>query len=222
VPAQSTKRSMRGGHKHIALAGGAFAALVGALTALVYALWWRKNPSACPYGLRFLIELPRPYITRDRLREILVPQPGDKVLEIGPGTGYYSLPVAEWLNPAGTLEVLDIQQEMLDHVMHRAQERGIENVIPTRADARALPYPDGTFDAAYLTLVLGEIPDQDLALRELKRVLKPGGHLVVGELFPDFHMVPFGALRQRAQRAGFGFERRLGGGLGYFARFRVP
>jgi ubiquinone/menaquinone biosynthesis C-methylase UbiE len=111
---------------------------------------------------------------------------------------------------------------MLDHVMHRAQERGIENVTATRADARALPYPDGTFDAAYLTLVLGEIPDQDLTLRELKRVLKPGGHLVVGELFPDFHMVPFGALRQRAQRAGFGFERRLGGGLGYFARFQVP
>lgn len=166
---------MREGHKHIALAGGVFAALVGALATLIYALWWRRNPSACPYGLRFLIELPRPYITRDRLREILVPQPGDKVLEIGPGTGYYSLPVAEWLNPGGTLEVLDIQQEMLDHVMHRAQERGIENVTATRADARALPYPDGTFDAAYLTLVLGEIPDQDLALRELKRVLKPGG-----------------------------------------------
>jgi ubiquinone/menaquinone biosynthesis C-methylase UbiE len=156
---------MREGHKHIALAGGAFAALVGALAALIYALWWRKNPSACPYGLRYLIELPRPYITRDRLREILVPQPGDKVLEIGPGTGYYSLPVAEWLNPGGTLEVLDIQQEILDHVMHRARERGIENITPTRTDARALPYPDGTFDAAYLTLVLGEIPDQDLALR---------------------------------------------------------
>lgn len=177
MPAQSTKRSMREGHKHIALAGGVFAALVGALAALIYALWWRKNPSACPYGLRYLIELPRPYITRDRLREILVPQPGDKVLEIGPGTGYYSLPVAEWLNPGGTLEVLDIQQEILDHVMHRARERGIENITPTRADARALPYPDGTFDAAYLTLVLGEIPDQDLALRELKRVLKPGGIL---------------------------------------------
>jgi hypothetical protein len=79
---------MKEGRKHIALAGGVIAALVGMLAALMYALWWRKNPSACPYGLRFLIELPRPYITRDRLREILVPQPGDKILEIGPGTGY--------------------------------------------------------------------------------------------------------------------------------------
>ena len=43
MPAQSTKRSMREGHKHIALAGGVFAALVGALAALIYALWWRRT-----------------------------------------------------------------------------------------------------------------------------------------------------------------------------------
>lgn len=221
MPAQNTIWSMREGHRHKALAGGVVALGV-ALVALVCVPWLRKNPSACPYGLRFLIELPRPFVTRARLREILAPQPGERILEIGSGTGYYSLPVAQWLNPCGTLDVLDIQQEMLDHVMHRAQERGIENIIPARADARALPYPDGNFDAAYLTLVLGEIPDQDAALRELKRVLKPGGHLVVGELFPDFHMVPFGALKRRAQLAGFRFERRVGGRLGYFAKFRVP
>ncbi len=82
-----------------------------------------------------------------------------------------------------------------------------------------MPYPDGTFDAACMTVVLGEIPDQDAALRELHRVLKPGGRLVVGELFLDFHMVPFPALRGRAEAAGFRFERRLGGPLDYYARF---
>ena len=46
--------------------------------------------------------------------------------------------------------------------------------------------------------VLGEIPDQDAALRELARVLKPGGRLVVGELFGDPHMVTSGKLRERA------------------------
>ena len=83
---------------------------------------------------------------------------------------------------------------MLDHVLRRARERSIAYVAATQGDAQSLPYPDNSFDAAYLTAVLGEVPDQELALRELGRVLKPGGRLVVGEVFPDFHMVPFGSL----------------------------
>jgi hypothetical protein len=69
---------------------------------------------------------------------------------------------------------------------------------------------------------LGEIPGQDLALRELARVIRPGGRLVVGELFGDPHWVRFGALRERAERAGLRFERRVGGPLGYFGRFSAP
>ena len=106
--------------------------------------------------------------------------------------------------------------------MRRARGLGIANVVATRGDVQELPYPDGAFDAAYLTLVLGEVPDGDRALRELRRVLKRGGRLVVGEVFPDFHMVPFGTLKKRAEAAGLRFERRVGGPLGYFARFRAP
>src|ERR1700736_6203783 len=90
------------------------------------ALWWRKHPSACPYGQRFWVEAPHPLITRARLREVLDPKPGERVLEIGPGTGYYSLPVAEWLAPNGSLELLDVQQHVLDHTMRCAGERGGE------------------------------------------------------------------------------------------------
>ena len=77
-------------------------------------LRWRRNPSACPYGLSLSLELPRPFITRPRLREMLDPESGERVLEGGAGTGYYSLHVARWVEPGGTLDVLDIQQEMLD------------------------------------------------------------------------------------------------------------
>jgi ubiquinone/menaquinone biosynthesis C-methylase UbiE len=186
-----------------------------------FVFWWRRNPSACPYGLRFFVGLPHPFITRARLREILAPKPGERVLEVGPGAGYYALPVARWLEPGGTLDVLDVQQKMLDYVVHRAAEDGVTNVVSTQADAQALPYPDASFDAAYLTLVLGEVPDQERVLQELRRVLKPGGRLVVGELLGDPHYVPFGSLRKRAEAAGLAFERRVGGTLGYFARFRV-
>jgi ubiquinone/menaquinone biosynthesis C-methylase UbiE len=186
------------------------------------ALWWRKNPSACPYSQRFWVEAPHPFITRSRLREILGARPGERLLEVGPGTGYYTLEVAEWLGADGRLDILDLQQEMLDHTMRRAEERGLANITPTQADATRMPYEDESFDAAYLVTVLGEVHDQDAALRELARVLKPGERLVVGELFGDPHYVPLRALRLRAAAVGLSFERRSGSALGYFARFSKP
>ena len=143
------------------------------------ALWWRRNPSACPYNQRFWVEAPHPLITRPRLRAALEPRPGERLLEVGPGTGYYALPVAGWLAPGGTLEILDVQREMLDHTLRRAAEQGRDGIVATQADARSMPYDDASFDAAYLVTVLGEIPDQDAALRELQRVVRPGGRVVV-------------------------------------------
>ena len=194
------------------------APVIAGAAVLAAALWWRKNPSACPYGQRFWVEAPHPLITRDRLREALEPAAGERILEIGPGTGYYTLDMAQWVAPEGTIEIFDLQQEFLDHVIRRAGESGIDNVIPTQGDATALPYPDDSFDAAVLTTVLGEIPDQDRALREIKRVLHPGGRLIVGELVGDPHMVTVGAVKQRGERAGFVFDRQFGPKLGYFAR----
>jgi len=195
--------------------------LLGGAAVLGAALWWRRNPSACPYSQRFWVEAPHPFITRERLREILAPSPGDRLLEVGPGTGYYALPVAEWLAPDGRLDVLDVQQEMLDHTLRRAAEQGIENITPARADARELPYPDDSFDGAYLVTVLGEIPDQDAALRELRRVVKPAGRTVVGELFGDPHMVTHAALARRAEAAGLRVDRKLGGALWHFTRLQA-
>jgi SAM-dependent methyltransferase len=184
------------------------------------AVWWRRHPSACPYGQRFWVEAPHPLITRARLRSVLMPRPGERVLEIGPGTGHYTLELAGWVAPDGRVDILDVQQEMLDHTLRAAAARGIGNVSATRADARELPYPDGSFDAAVLVTVLGEIPDQDAALRELRRVLAPGGRLVVGELLGDPHWVSPRSLRARAEAAGLEFELRRGSAAGYFARFR--
>jgi ubiquinone/menaquinone biosynthesis C-methylase UbiE len=196
-------------------------AAAGAAAVVGAAFWWRRNPSACPYSQRFWVEAPHPFITRARLREILEPRPGERMLEVGPGTGYYALPVASWLAPNGRLDVVDLQQEMLDHTSGRAREQGIGNLVPTRADATSLPYQDGSFDAAYLVAVLGEIPDQGAALRELRRVVKPGGRIVVGELFGDPHMVTHGALRNRAAASGLQVDHKLGGRLWHFTRLRA-
>ncbi len=193
----------------IGLAG---ATVVGA------ALWWRKNPSACPYGQRFWVEAPHPIITRERLRQVLQPAPGERVLEIGPGVGYYTLDMAEWVGPEGTVEIFDLQQEFLDHVMRRAAERNLANVVPTQGDATALPYDDDSIDAVVLTAVLGEIPDPVAALRQIARVLKPSGRLVVGELFGDPHFTTQAALKRQASEAGLAWQTHSGNWLGYFAR----
>ncbi|HEX6782375.1 MAG TPA: methyltransferase domain-containing protein [Solirubrobacterales bacterium] len=194
------------------LLGGAAAATLAA------ALWWRKNPSACPYGQRFWVEAPHPIITRERLRSVLRPQPGERLLEIGVGTGYYSCDLAEWIAPGGTLELFDLQQEFLDHVMRAAGERGLGNLVPTQGDATRLPYEDASVDAVVLTAVLGEIPDSAAALAEIRRVLRPDGRLVVGELFGDPHFTTCGSLERMGAAAGLSLSERSGNWFGYFAR----
>ena len=186
------------------------------------AFFWRKNPSACPYSQRFVVQAPHPIITRERLLEILDVEPGETVLEVGPGTGYYTLDVANRAGEEGRVEILDVQREMLDHTIGRAREAGLDHVHATQSDARGMPFEDGTFDAAYLVTVLGEIPDQAAAMRELSRVLRPGGRLVVGELMVDPHFVGLKSMRLRAAAAGLEYERMVGNRFGFFARFRKP
>jgi ubiquinone/menaquinone biosynthesis C-methylase UbiE len=194
--------------------------LLGAATlaTLGAALWWRKNPSACPYGQRFWVQAPHPVVTRDRLREVMRPEPGERILEIGPGTGYYTLDIAEWVGPGGKVEIFDLQQEFLDHTVGRARERGLANVVPTQGDATALPYEDDSMDAVVLTAVLGEIPDPGAALREIRRVLKPTGRLMVGELFGDPHFTTLASLKRQAAEAGIAWETHSGNWFAYFAR----
>ncbi len=191
---------------------------LGALATLGVALWWRKNPSACPYGQRFWVEAPHPFITRERLRGVLRPQPGERLLELGVGTGYYSCELAEWVCPDGILELFDLQQEFLDHTIHAASERGLTNLMPTQGDATALPYEDASVDAVVLTAVLGEIPDRAAALAEIRRVLKPGGRLVVGELFGDPHFTTRASLERMGAEAGLRLEETSGNWFGFFAR----
>lgn len=188
-------------------------AVAAALVAV--AAWWRTHPSAMPYWQRTFVELPHPLVTRARLREALAPEAGSHVLEIGPGTGYYSLAVAEWLGPMGRLQLVDVQPRMLEHVSDCARRRGLDDRIGlTVTDARSLPFESASFDAAYLVMVLGEIPDQLAGLAELARVVRPGGRIVVGELALDPHVVFPRALAGKAAQVGLRVERRIGGTAG--------
>jgi ubiquinone/menaquinone biosynthesis C-methylase UbiE len=190
-------------------AAGALAAAAGAAAVLT-------DQAPYPYAQRRLLDIPLPLLSGRRLDVLLQPQPGQRVLEIGPGTGLQSLHVAPALGADGELAIVDVQQQMLDHVMARAARRSIGNISPQLASAEALPFPDGHFDAAYLVTVLGEIPEPLAALTELRRVLKPAGRLVIGE-FADRHHLTLTTLTRLANEAGLHLRRRTGVPLAYYA-----
>lgn len=193
-------------------------ALVAAATARA---WSHKYPGPMPHVGSWTLFMPRGPLSASRLRAVLQPRPGERVLEVGPGVGIYSLPIAAALAPSGILEVVDVQSGMLSDVLRRAERAGIHNIVATHGDAQRLAYSDATFDAVYLISVLGEIPDPASALRELRRVLKPGGRLIVGEFLIDPDFTSVRRTREMAASAGFVLEHTVGPRFAYFALFRV-
>lgn len=205
----------------LALVGGnlRWAAAFAVLAIISWAaarVWNRRDPIPMPPSLRWFMFIPRGQ-SPQRLKRILRPKEGERILEVGPGPGVHALPIARALLPGGVLEALDIQTEMLDHLNRRAEKAGVTNIVTTRGDAQALPFPDDSFDAAYMIGTLGEIPD---GAAELRRVLQPAGRLVIGEVFIDPDFVPLPALKEKAASAGFVFERGSGPKLSYFALLR--
>lgn len=190
---------------------------------LAVAVWARRNPSPLPPWLHWMLDVPLPFVTSSRLREILRPAPNAQILEVGVGTGRHALDVARWL-PSGRLTAFDIDDAALARVRKRAQRRGLANIELVPGDGARLPFAEAAFDAAYTNSVIGEIPDQEAALDELHRVVRPGGCVVFGETPPvDPHFVRLGALKERAGRAGFVYARHLGiPALGFWARFERP
>ncbi len=179
-----------------------------------------RDPIPMPYYIRWLMFLPRGPHSPRHLCAILAPQPGERMLEVGAGPGVHAVAIGQALRPNGVLDVLDMQPQMLDHLRRRCRQTGITNVVTSLGNAQALPYADHVFDAAYLVAVLGEIPNEAVAMRELRRVLKPEGRLVIGEVVVDPDYVSPHRLIEIAKEAGFVFQERRGPRASYFALFR--
>ncbi len=143
-------------------------------------------------------------------------KPDDRVLEIGCGPGYFS-PAAALA--CGHLTLFDCQDGMLDIAQERLKARGLSNFARAPGDAKALPFTDSSFDAAFMVTVLGEVGDADAALREAARVLKPGGRLSVTEQMGDPDFISREELKMRAAKTTLAFERNFGPRFFYTANF---
>ncbi|WP_077001365.1 class I SAM-dependent methyltransferase [Variovorax sp. KK3] len=106
-------------------------------------------------------------------------RPGERVLDVACGTGLVSLAAAEAVRPAGHVLGTDLSQGMVDAARERAARQGLHHVDFERMDAEQLALPDAGFDVALCALGLMYVPGPEAALRELRRVLRPGGRLVL-------------------------------------------
>ena len=107
-------------------------------------------------------------------------QPGQRVLEIAGGTGDLALAFAKKVGPMGQVVHTDINEAMLRIGRDRLLDAGV--ILPTAVcDAEKLPFPDGHFDLVSVAFGLRNMTHKDAALREMARVLKPGGKLLVLE-----------------------------------------
>ncbi|HUL32941.1 MAG TPA: class I SAM-dependent methyltransferase [Candidatus Eisenbacteria bacterium] len=102
---------------------------------------------------------------------------GHHVLDLASGTGEPSLSVAGAVGPDGRVFATDLVREMLHVAEEFAAARGFRNIEFHSADAEQLPFPDRHFDRVTCRFGLMFVPDTQKALREMRRVLKPGGRV---------------------------------------------
>jgi len=139
-----------------------------------------------PHQMSWFLDLPGRglIMSANTVAERLPVKPNARVLEIGPGSGYYSVQVARRI-PDGNLTLLDVQAEMLEKSANKLKAAGITNFTTKQSDGKSLPFEDKTFDAIYLVTVFGEIKERESFLLEAYRVLKAHGVLSITEHHPD-------------------------------------
>lgn len=120
----------------------------------------------------------RELIPPDETLAILGLKEGDTFVDIGAGTGYFTLPAARITGPAGRVIAADLSQEMLDHLTQKSADQGakIETLL-TPHDS--LPLDNETADMAFMAFVYHEIDDRNAYLAEISRITKPSGTLAL-------------------------------------------
>jgi ubiquinone/menaquinone biosynthesis C-methylase UbiE len=117
---------------------------------------------------------------RRLVRAALAAQPGERILDVGCGPGFYVAELLDQVGPDGSVVGVDASPQMIAVAQQRT--KGRDNVEFHQADAVALPVGDDEFDAAVSVQVLEYVADATKALTEMHRVLRPGGRVVVWDV----------------------------------------
>lgn len=108
---------------------------------------------------------------------------GQEILDIACGTGDFSIAIARAMAPGSRITGLDLSEGMLAVMRAKLAAAGLEGrVACVQGDSESLPYADATFDCVTIAFGIRNFEHRETALREILRVLKPGGKLVILEL----------------------------------------
>jgi len=199
------------------------AAAVFFLIWLVWRLASRRSELPCPSWLGWMVEMDNPFTRVNRAAVILGHLdlcPGMPVLDLGCGPGRLTIPAAKQVGPTGHVIAIDVQPEMLARVEAKARAAGLGNIRFMSAAAGKGEIGPLMADRALMVTVLGEIPDREAALRDVRDALAPEGILSVTELIFDPHFQPHGTVRALAAAAGFRETAVFGHRLAYTLHFR--
>ena len=199
-----------------------------AVTLIVFTAWRfasRRKSLPCPVWLRWFVELDNPFTKTNRsavIIEHLDLQPGMFVLDVGCGPGRVAVPVARKVGKQGRVVAVDIQEGMLRRAEEKATAAGVNNIEFVQAGAGDGMLVKSQFDRALLITVLGEIPNRELAVREIFETLKPGGILSITEIIFDPHFQRQSTVRKIAQQTGFREKAVFGNAIAYTLHFEKP
>lgn len=123
-----------------------------------------------------------------------MPQPGERVVDVGSGGGFDSLVAAQAVGGSGAVVGVDMTPAMLDRARKAAKETGVDNVEFREGLVEDMPVPDGWADLVISNGVINLVPDKTAAYREVARVLQPGGRVQIADICVE-RPVPEEAMR---------------------------
>ncbi|CAB1128091.1 Methyltransf_25 domain-containing protein [Candidatus Hydrogenisulfobacillus filiaventi] len=176
----------------------------------------RRRPAPMAAGWeRFFLDNPvrRRFFGPDRVLAVLGDVRDGRVGEIGTGVGVILEALARAVGPGGMVYGVDVQPQAVEMTRRRLARRVPEVPVEVAvADATRLPWPDAALDRVVMVAVLGEVPAarRPAVLAEVRRVLRPGGRLIVTEFWPDPHYIPEAALTRFLAEHGFQVRARHG------------
>jgi ubiquinone/menaquinone biosynthesis C-methylase UbiE len=145
-----------------------------------------KNKMVCPVILSAILDMG---IRRrgQNPERILKPyiREGMTALDLGCGTGFFTIDMAKLVGPTGKVVAADLQDGMLDILRKKIDRAGLKNIFPYKTPQDKLGLTE-KFDFVLIFYVLHEIPDQAALLKEIKEMLKPDGKVLIVE--PKFHV----------------------------------